>query len=128
MEFNKYLDLNEVSKVLGEELKTVSKTWAEQTINKIKKEKQIEKSVEPTLAELTKYNEMFAKAEKMNQKKREFYFKTISAEDNKIFAKVIAYKEDEKTLKQMEDNLKEYEEFLEIETNFKAEIDKQLTK
>ena len=32
------------------------------------------------------------------------------------------YKEDEKILKQMEDNIKEYEEFLEIETDFK-EVD-----
>lgn len=128
MEFNKYLDLAEVSRVLGEELKTVTKTWTEQTVNKLKKEILIEKSVEPTLTELTKYDELFNQVKILKDKKRDYFFKNLSVDDNKLFTKVMNYKEDEKILKQMEDNIKEYEQFLEIETNFKAEVDKQLVK
>lgn len=127
MDVNPYVDLSIVSKTLESELKEVNETWAKQMVNKLKKEYEFEKLVEPTEGEKTIYDNIFERANALNDKKREFYFKTLNKDDQEIFSKVADYKRDVKTIEQMKDNLKEYETFLEVETKFKRDIDAEIS-
>lgn len=127
MEFNENLDLKEISKFLGEEIKEVStKKWAIQVISKLMLEKKLNDSLAPTEKEIEDYEELAKKIEPLKDKKREYAFKNMSKENQELMEKVLKYRNDEKSLEQMKENIKEYEDYLEVEVNLKKEIDSKL--
>ena len=126
MEFNKNLDLQSISEHLTKQIKEVSETWASQMISF---NKQMEKSVEElTKEEEANYEEVSAKLEGKDQKKVTYLLKSLPKEKRESFQKAVEFKKEEKTLEQMKENLKEYEGYLEIAVNLKAEVDKLLKK
>ena len=126
MELNENVNLKNASDFLEHEIKEISESWTRTKLGLIALDKNILVTPEPTKEE----NEIHAKIaealESKKDKKRDYYLKTLSVDEKNAYEKVEKERNKVQSGINMKENLKQYEEFLEVAQEFKKVIDAKL--
>jgi len=126
--FNEYVNLKDVKEHLDNEIKEISKRWASFTINK----RALEKAhVDTTVfsKEIMKNYEKIKKAiSGKNQQEFPQILSKFTEEEKRDFDRVDQNEKQIAALRNSEKGIRELEEFLEVATGFKEEINEQLKK
>lgn len=121
--FNPYVNKTDVSEHLREEIKTISQRWASFTVNKIALEKEKENWEELSKKDFKLHEKMKKASQGKEADEQQKTLNRFKPEEKIIFVKVEERKGKEKALADAEKGLKEFEEFLEVATDLKQEVD-----
>ena len=128
MEISPYVNLRYVSEFLEGEIKQISERWGQFMINKIALERVLKLEVFPDEVEAD-YNFVIVntKGKKPVDVKR-FMDEKLDIGKRLNYEKIKEYKDKEDSLNTAKKGLKEFEEFLEVVTGLKHEIDEFIKK
>jgi hypothetical protein len=126
MELNEHVNLQNASDFLTNEIKEISENWTRTKLGLIALDKNILGAFVPTKEEEETHAEVESALKEKNDKKKEYFLKTLSEDKKKAYDRVESHKNKIKSVANMTDNLKQYEDFLEVANEFKKEIDGQL--
>jgi hypothetical protein len=123
MELNENVNLQNASDFLTQEIKEISENWTRTKLGLIALDKNIAVTAKPTEEEETIHARVAEALESKKDKKRDYFLKTLSVDDKNAYEKVEKEKNKTQSGINMRENLKQYEEFLEVAQEFKKEID-----
>lgn len=126
MELNANVNLKNASDFLEHEIKEISESWTRTKLGLIALDKNIAVTEKPTEEENEIHAKIAEQLESKKDKKREYYLKTLSIDAKNAYDKVEKEKNKIQSGINMKENLKQYEEFLEVAQEFKKEIDSKL--
>jgi len=126
MELNENVNLKNASDFLTNEIKEISESWTRTKLGLIALDKNIAVTEKPTEEEETIHAKIAEMIEKKDGKKKEYFMKTLSVDDKNTYDKVEKERNKVQSGINMKENLKQYEEFLEVAQEFKKEIDSKL--
>lgn len=127
MEFNKYVNLQNVSDFLTNEIKEISERWGQFMIKKIALERVLTITAFPDEVEQN-YKTVLETIENKKNKKNLNISVLFSQNILDDYNKIKEYKEKESALENAHKGLKEFVEFLEVATELKNEVDEFLRK
>lgn len=122
MEVSKYVNLHNVSEFLTGEIKEVSERWGQFMITKIAVERVL-KNQPPTKEEMADYEEVKSSLDGKKPTDVPRFLAKVENDKKTNYEKVNEYKSKETALENANKGLIEFEEFLEVATELKKEID-----
>lgn len=117
----KHVNLKDASEYLANEIKEISGRWCGFTINKRAILKKREKELPVAMEEYDKYKKI---KKKMDGDKK--LFNKMDIQEQEGYKKIDEWEKQSKALENIEAGLPQFEEFLEIATELKTEVDNQL--
>lgn len=126
MELNENVNLKNASDFLEHEIKEISENWTRTKLGLIALDKNIAVTPKLTDEEEIIHARISEQLEKKDGKKRDYYLKTLSVDSKNTYDKVEQERNKIQSGINMKENLKQYEEFLEVAQEFKKEIDSKL--
>lgn len=125
--FNKYVNLIHVDEFLKKEIKEVSERWGQFMINKRALEKEKNGWIDYGKSQEKRLMNLLKKMRKMkdDDKRQKFLAEQNAGTREKLM--VVSEREDKKSaLEQAVKGIKEFEEFLEVATELKIEVEEKL--
>jgi hypothetical protein len=126
MELNENVNLKNASDFLTNEIKEISESWTRTKLGLIALDKNIAIEPKPTDEENEAYERVTAALEGKKDKKKDFYIKNLPEKDKLGYERVTKERNKIQSGINMKENLKQYEEFLEVANEFKKEIDEKI--
>jgi hypothetical protein len=126
MELNENVNLKNASDFLTNEIKEISESWTRTKLGLIALDKNIAVTEKPTEAEESMHATIATMLEKKDGKKKEYFLKTLAIDDKNAYEKVEKERNKVQSGINMKENLKQYEEFLEVANEFKKIIDEKI--
>jgi hypothetical protein len=126
MELNENVNLKNASDFLEHEIKEISENWTRTKLGLIALDKNIAVTPKPTEEENETHAKIAEQLESKKDKKRDYFLKTLSVDAKNTYDKVEKERNKIQSGINMKENLKQYEEFLEVAQEFKKEIDSKL--
>ncbi len=136
MEVSPFVNLKYVSEFLEGEIKQISERWGQFMINKIALERVLNNERDSTEAQMKDYElvkDMLAREEDLitavdTRTPAEKVFSDIDISVRLNYEHVLEHENRKKSLETANKGLKEFEEFLEVATELKKEIDNKMKK
>lgn len=125
MTISQHVDAQVGLQLINEEIKAVTQQWIQARIkvDGITHALSVKENISED--EKKRYDKLKDNADKcQTEKKREYFFKTLSGEDRDLYLKVQKSKNDESILKKAKENLEIYEDYLETANALKSEFKK----
>lgn len=124
---NAYVNKKDVSEFLREEIKTISKRWGRFKINVIALEKEQENWGPISDKDVAFHKKLKEQIKSKTAEEQTKALNKLSNRNKEIFVEVDKRKNKEAALSDAKKGLVEFEEFLEVATNLKHEIDVELS-
>ena len=124
--FNEYVNKKDVSKFLRKEIKTISERWGQFMVNKIALEKEQKLWKPLSEKEVAMHKKWKKQVSGKTSEEQVKVLNKLSKEDKQVFVEIDQRKNKEKALSDSNKGIKEFEEFLEVSTILKRDIDTQV--
>ena len=125
--FNGYVNKKYVSEYLENEIKEISQRWAQYMVNRIALSKEMKSWIDLPEKVEKKYQKIVETVQSKNEADRKKYFAKMTDGERAKYDAFVSKKEKTKALDNAEKGLKEFEEFLEVATDLKADIEEAMT-